>query len=64
VGYGTEKVNGIDRPFWLVKNSWSAEWGLDGYIKWAVTISPHSDFAARSRPQTAKLTMGGLCSSF
>ena len=31
VGYGKEK--GV--PYWLVKNSWSASWGIDGYIKLA-----------------------------
>jgi len=31
VGYGTDPVKGED--YWLVRNSWSAEWGENGYIR-------------------------------
>ncbi|GIL59012.1 hypothetical protein Vafri_13985, partial [Volvox africanus] len=31
MGYGTDNVTNID--YWIVKNSWSRTWGMDGYFK-------------------------------
>lgn len=31
VGYGTDEVTGLD--YYLVRNSWGASWGEEGYFK-------------------------------
>lgn len=41
VGYGNEE----GKDFWLVKNSWGKEWGLDGYIKVARNADNNCEIA-------------------
>ena len=34
VGYGTDQATG--KEYWIMKNSWSAGWGEDGYMRLAI----------------------------
>ncbi|XP_030149205.1 cathepsin L1-like [Lynx canadensis] len=45
IGYGTEIGQSINKTYWIVKNSWGANWGIDGYIKMAKDRKNHCGIA-------------------
>ncbi|XP_075759176.1 procathepsin L-like [Pelodiscus sinensis] len=45
VGYGTSQENGKSVAYWLLKNSWSEQWGEKGYIRLAKGVDNHCGVA-------------------
>lgn len=52
VGYGTDRATGMD--YWLVKNSWSADWGDEGFFKIERGVNMCGIAMCNSFPDTVK----------
>nr|XP_020014814.1 cathepsin L1-like isoform X2 [Castor canadensis] len=46
VGYGFEGEELYNTKYWLIKNSWGEEWGIDGYMKLARDRNNHCGVAS------------------
>ena len=33
IGWGSQLVNGVNTPYWLIANSWGKGWGEQGFFK-------------------------------
>lgn len=38
VGWGKEKINNVDVPYWWIANSWGKSWGIGGFFKMKMGI--------------------------
>merc|ERR1712080_749037 len=48
VGYGTKKMHGKSKDFWLVKNSWGTDWGMHGYIEMSRNVNNSCGIATQA----------------
>ncbi|XP_040325151.1 procathepsin L isoform X3 [Herpailurus yagouaroundi] len=46
VGYGADGTETENKKYWIIKNSWGTDWGMDGYIKMAKDRDNHCGIAS------------------
>ncbi|XP_053159367.1 procathepsin L-like [Hemicordylus capensis] len=48
VGYGTSQDNGKNMDYWILKNSWSEDWGEEGYMRLVKGADNHCGVARQA----------------
>jgi cathepsin L len=56
VGYGVDEATGL--KYWLVRNSWSPNWGENGYGKFLRSDDDESNCAIDTTPQDGSACAG------
>jgi len=62
LGWGIDKINNKDIPYWICRNSWGNDWGDNGYFKFALYQEGINENCALEKIYTTNdnLQIGGI----